>query len=279
MASYADARAANGRWLLRIEDVDTPRCTKAAEATILRQLAAYGFEVDGAISRQSERFWQYDSALSQLNATGHLFACTCTRKMLEPAARNPFGEPIYPGRCRELPVHAVAKSALRLRVKDDSKASVTFTDRVLGSFSQNVAASIGDFILRRADGLYAYQLAVVVDDAEQGVTDVVRGDDLLMNTPRQVYLQRRLGFATPRYLHVPLVKTEAGEKLSKQTLATALTLDDAVPKLQAAWAFLQQPSVGHTPSVASFWNLAIPRWNPALMRSCAGRTNRAEGPV
>lgn len=270
VASYADARAAEGRWLLRIEDVDTPRCTKGAEVEILRQLAAYGFEADDTISRQSERGAHYDFALKQLSDAGRLFACSCTRKMLGLAPRNASGEAIYPGRCRELALDEAAMTALRLRVPNDSGAQVTFADRALASLvslSQNVATDVGDFILRRADGLYAYQLAVVVDDAAQGITDVVRGEDLLMNTPRQIYLQRCLDYATPSYLHVPLVKNGAGEKLSKQTLATAIASDNAVPTLKAAWAFLKQSDTGCIASIEQFWQRAIPLWNPALMRS------------
>lgn len=267
VASYADARAADGRWLLRIEDVDAQRCCKIAEAEILHQLLAYGFEADDAISRQSERIELYDSALTQLREAGHLFACTCSRKMLEQAPRNAFGESIYPGRCRELISDSSAITALRLRVPNDANSTVTFTDRGLGSLTQNVATNVGDFILRRADGLYAYQLAVVVDDAAQGITDVVRGADLLMNTPRQIYLQRCLDYATPGYLHVPLVKNENGEKLSKQTLASAIACDTAVATLKAAWTFLKQPAVGDVASVAEFWRRAFPLWNAALIRS------------
>ncbi len=270
VASYADARAADGRWLLRIEDVDAPRCTKAAEVEVLRQLAAHGFEADGAIIRQSERIEHYELALRQLSKAGRLFACTCTRKMLELAPRNASGEAIYPGRCRALALGESATTALRLRVPDDSDAQVVFADRAfasLASLGQNVATEVGDFILRRADGLHAYQLAVVVDDAAQGITDVVRGEDLLMNTPRQIYLQRCLDYATPGYLHVPLVRNEAGEKLSKQTLATAIASDNAVPTLKAAWTFLKQPDVRVVSSVAQFWQRAIGLWNPALIRS------------
>jgi len=267
VASYVDARAVDGRWLLRIEDVDAPRCSKAAEIEILRQLDAYGFEADGAISRQSEHVERCDFALMQLSDAGHLFACVCTRKMLEFAPRNAAGETVYPGQCRELALDESATTAMRLRIPDDAEAQVVFADRALGSRSQNIATEVGDFILRRADGLYAYQLAVVVDDAAQGITDVVRGEDLLMNTPRQIYLQRRLGFAAPNYLHVPLVKNEAGEKLSKQTLATAIASDNAVPTLQAAWSFLRQPDAGRATSVVGFWHQAIPLWNPALIRS------------
>lgn len=273
VASYADARAANGRWLLRIEDVDTPRCTQAAEVEILRQLRAFGFEADSEIIRQSERSERYDLALKQLRAAGHLFACTCTRKLLKFAPRNDCGESIYPGRCRALAQVESATTALRLRVPLASDAVIAFADRALGALAQNITTEVGDFILRRADRLYAYQLAVVVDDASQCVTDVVRGEDLLMNTPRQIYLQRRLGVATPRYLHVPLVKTEAGEKLSKQTRATAIEIDNAVSTLKAAWRFLGQRDVADVASVAQFWQRAIPSWDPALTRPDAGGLN------
>ena len=271
LASYVDARAAGGRWLLRIENVDTPRCTSAAETEILRQLAAYGFVADGAIVRQSERCEHYDFALKQLAHARHLFACTCTRKTLASAPHNAWGEVIYPGRCREqVNAETAAATALRLRVHGGSDAQISFADRAFGAHWQNVATNVGDFILRRADGLYAYQLAVVVDDAEQGITDVVRGEDLLMNTPRQIYLQHCLGYATPSYLHVPLVRNEAGEKLSKQTRATAIAIDDALATLSAAWAILKQPSLGRVASVTKFWQQATALWNPALMRSSAG---------
>ena len=275
VASYADARAVDGQWLLRIEDVDTPRCTRAAEVEIFRQLFAYGFEADGEISRQTERAALYEFDLHRLREAGRLFACTCTRKMLALAPRNAAGEVIYPGQCRARALGESATTALRLRVLDNSDAQVVFADRALGSRSQDVATEVGDFILRRADGRYAYQLAVVVDDAAQGITDVVRGEDLLMNTPRQIYLQHCLHYATPGYLHVPLVKNEGGEKLSKQTLATAIAIDTAVPTLKAAWRFLQQPGVGDVASVAQFWRHAIQRWNPALMRLDKGTVKPA----
>ena len=268
VASYADARAADGQWLLRIEDVDAPRCTQAAEMAISRQLSVYGFVADGAVIRQSGRGDHYEVVLEALKSSGRLFACNCSRKMLAFARRNALSEVIYPGRCRNLKLMGSAPAtALRLRVQDDANAQIAFKDRALRVLSQNVAKEVGDFILRRADGLYAYQLAVVVDDAAQGITDVVRGEDLLMNTPRQIYLQHCLDYSTPRYLHVPLVKNQAGEKLSKQTLATAIAADTAIPTLKAAWAFLNQPDIGHVASVAQFWQRAIPIWNAALMRS------------
>ena len=271
VASYADARAAGGRWLLRIEDVDTPRCTRAAEVEILRQLAVYGFEADATVIRQSERYERFESALAQLAHDDRLFACACTRKMLGSAPHNALGEIIYPGRCRDRAIAVSAPAtALRLRVQADANAPVAFTDRALGGFTQSLASEVGDFILRRADGLYAYQLAVVVDDAEQDVTDVVRGADLLMNTPRQIYLQRLLGYATPGYLHVPVAKNDEGEKLSKQTRAAAIANDNRVATLKLAWAFLSQSEMGCITSVAHFWRKAIAHWNPALMRPAEG---------
>ena len=265
VASYADARAVNGRWLLRIEDVDTTRCSRAAESEILRQLAAYGFAADGEVVRQSERGEIYDVAIARLAQAGHVFACTCSRKMLEGASRNADGESIYPGTCRDSDVVAGVHS-LRLRVADNDDSRVEFTDRAVGVTRQNVATGVGDFVLCRADGCYAYQLAVAVDDAIQGVTDVVRGEDLLMNTPRQIYLQRRLGVATPTYLHVPLARNAKGEKLSKQTLAQPIAVDAAIETLHAAWAFLKQSDLQQTGSVDSFWKAAIAVWNPKLLQ-------------
>ena len=265
VASYADARAANGRWLLRIEDVDTTRCTRDAETEILRQLAAHGLVADGDLVRQTECGDIYAAAIARLADSGHVFACTCSRKALETALRNAEGEPIYPGTCRDSN-NIIGAHSLRLRVNDNSVSKVTFADRSLGEIAQDVATDVGDFVLRRADGCYAYQLAVVVDDARQGITDVVRGEDLLLNTPRQIYLQRLLGVATPSYLHVPLVRNADGEKLSKQTLAQAINVEAPLDGLRAAWAFLKQDDVGHLASVVAFWKAAIAAWNPRRLR-------------
>lgn len=265
VASYADARSARGQWLLRIEDVDKPRCSSLAELDIRRQLAAYGFEHDGEIARQSERGGFYDAALMRLANANHLFACTCTRKQLEAAPRNREGETIYPGTCRSRMETTEAARALRMRVPSSIEEPVAFTDRACGTISQSLANEVGDFVLRRADGLYAYQLAVVVDDALQGVTHVVRGEDLLLNTPRQIFLQRALGYLPVTYMHVPLVCNKQGEKLSKQTLAPAISVDDVLPTLHRAWAFLKQPSLGHVESIGTFWRRAAEVWTPALL--------------
>ncbi len=219
LASWLDARAAGGRWLVRMEDLDRPRCDQASADTILRQLEAYGFTWDGTVLYQSQRDAAYAAALDALRGQGAVFACSCSRSQLADAPRNAEGEIVYPGTCR---LHAAPRReahAWRVRVGD---VSAHFIDRIHGALQQDLAHEVGDFVVRRADGLFAYQLAVVVDDGFQGVTHVVRGADLLWNTPRQVYLQGLLGLPTPSYAHVPLVTNAAGQKLSKQTLAPAL---------------------------------------------------------
>lgn len=219
LASFLDARAAGGRWLVRLEDLDRPRCEPGAADTILRQLEAYGLLWDGAVLVQSQRDDAYAEALAALQALDVVYPCACTRSQLADAPRNLEGEILYPGTCRSgLPDGAVARS-WRVRVPD---VSTRFHDRIHGDLEQNLARDVGDFIIKRADGLFAYQLAVVVDDAYQGITHVVRGADLLWNTPRQQYLQHLLGLPTPVYAHVPLITNAAGQKLSKQTLAPAL---------------------------------------------------------
>ena len=219
VASFVDARAAGGRWLVRMEDLDRPRCDPAAADTILRQLEAYGLTWDGAVLAQSTRDDAYAAALEQLRGQGAAFRCGCTRSALAHARRNAQGEVVYPGTCRLHSPPAGTPHAWRVRAVE---ASVGWRDRVHGDLAQNLAQEVGDFVVKRADGLFAYQLAVVVDDAFQGVTHVVRGADLLWNTPRQIYLQDLLGVPTPAYAHVPLVTNAMGQKLSKQTLAPAL---------------------------------------------------------
>lgn len=219
VASFLDARAAGGRWLVRMEDLDRPRCEPGAADAILRQLEAYGLDWDGEVLVQSQRDDAYAVALDALKAQGAVYPCACTRSQLAAAPRNPEGEIVYPGTCRNgLPSGATAR-AWRVRVPD---ASTHFIDRIHGDLQQNLAHDVGDFIVKRADGLFAYQLAVVVDDAFQGITHVVRGADLLWNTPRQIYVQTLLGLSTPAYAHVPVITNAAGQKLSKQTQAPAL---------------------------------------------------------
>ena len=238
VASWLDARAAGGRWLLRMEDLDRPRCVAGAADAILRQLDVYGLHWDGAVQFQSTRDDAYAAALDALKAQGMAYPCTCTRAQLAQAPRNAEGEILYPGTCRNgLPPGVVAR-AWRVRVP---QGEVGFHDRIHGELSQNLPRDVGDFIVKRADGLFAYQLAVVVDDAWQGITDVVRGADLLWNTPRQIVLQTLLGLPPPRYAHVPLITNAAGQKLSKQTRAPVLPLTGCSAVLAQALAALGHP--------------------------------------
>ncbi|MCR3766842.1 tRNA glutamyl-Q(34) synthetase GluQRS, partial [Pseudomonas aeruginosa] len=205
VASYLDARAVGGRWLVRMEDLDPPREVPGAQRAILETLERYGFEWDGAVERQSERFPAYASVIEQLLRSGLAYACTCSRKQLEDFAG------IYPGFCRDAG-HTRDDAAIRLRVPE---LEYRFVDRVQGEVCQHLGREVGDFVIQRRDGLYAYQLAVVLDDAWQGITDIVRGADLLDSTPRQLYLQELLGLSQPRYLHVPLIVQPDGHKLGK----------------------------------------------------------------
>ncbi|MGD9953780.1 MAG: tRNA glutamyl-Q(34) synthetase GluQRS [Burkholderiales bacterium] len=258
VASWLDARAAGGRWHLRIEDVDAPRTAPGAEDSILRTLEALGLAWDGPIVRQRERLDRYEEALADLRARGLVYRCRCSRKEIADSGVHGLDGIVYPGTCRHAAVPAGEAAAERFLVPDEL---VAVEDRVQGRVSQMLATDIGDFVVRRRDGLHAYQLAVVVDDADVGVTDVVRGADLLDSTPRQVALQRALGFPTPRYLHVP-VATRGGEKLSKQTLAPAVSPTQALPWLEAALAFLGQPLVEAEGAEALLAGAAR-RWDPA----------------
>jgi glutamyl-Q tRNA(Asp) synthetase len=264
LASCCDARAADGRWLVRIDDIDEPRAVPGAERDILATLARYGFVADGPIVRQSGRGALYAGATTTLEERGVLFACACTRRELEDAPASPSsGERVYPGTCRDgIPADRTSRAqrSLRMRAGD---AVVVYTDRLQGTQRQDLAREVGDFVLRRADGVAAYQLAVVVDDADQQVTHVVRGADLLASTPRQIHVQRALGLATPSYLHVPVAIDASGEKLSKQTRARALP-DEPLSSLVDAWRFLDQPPVAPA-SLADFWAHAFRAWTPSRL--------------
>jgi glutamyl-Q tRNA(Asp) synthetase len=238
LASWLDARAAGGSWLVRMEDLDRPRCEPGAADTILRQLEAYGLTWDDAVLYQSQRDDAYAAALDALRSQGAVFPCTCSRSQLAQAPRNAEGEIIYPGTCRLHSRSEMTPHSWRVLAQD---VSTHFLDRVHGELQQNVAREVGDFIVKRVDGLFAYQLAVVVDDAFQGITHVVRGADLLWNTPRQIYLQSLLGLPTPAYAHVPLMTNAAGQKLSKQTLAPALSLTGRSEALAQALSALGHP--------------------------------------
>ncbi|MFT3717213.1 tRNA glutamyl-Q(34) synthetase GluQRS [Pseudorhodoferax sp.] len=262
LASWLDARAHSGRWLVRIEDVDAPRCPGGMDALILQQLTACSLVPDAPPVRQSQRGAPYQSALDRLAAAGLAYPCACSRSeilaALQARGQEPqrHGELVYPGTCRG-GLRGRPARAWRLRVP--AGPPLAWHDRRLGPQQQDVAAAVGDFVLRRADGLWAYQLAVVVDDAAQGITDVVRGEDLADNTPRQILLQRALGLPTPRYLHTPLVLGADGEKLSKQNGAAALDLRAPAEALQAAAAALGLPAAAGGPAERlAHWAAAWP---------------------
>jgi glutamyl-Q tRNA(Asp) synthetase len=262
LASCCDARAHGGEWLVRIEDLDEPRASRDVALTILTQLDRYGFRSDGTIVWQSDRGELYQAALDELIDRGFAFGCACSRRELQTARIGVGGERIYPGTCRSGVPRGRSARAWRVAVSDEL---IGFRDRLQGLYQQRLASEVGDFVVKRADDLFAYQLAVVVDDAEQEITHVVRGSDLLASTPRQIWLQRQLGFSTPTYLHHPVAIDARGEKLSKQTEAAALP-EDPLPTLLAAWRFLEQPLPSLPPSsVQAFWRWAERAWNPRVL--------------
>jgi glutamyl-Q tRNA(Asp) synthetase len=263
MASWLDARAHGGRWLLRMEDLDRPRNVPGAAEHILATLDRLGFVADGPVVWQSRRHAAYEAAFARLRAAGHVYGCACTRREIAQALAaagvrtQRHVEPVYPGTCRDGLPPGRAPRAWRARV--DARP-VRWVDRADGiERVETLPASCGDFVLLRADGIWAYQLAVVVDDGEAGVTDVVRGADLASSTARQIRLQEWLGLPTPRYLHVPLVVGEDGEKLSKQNGARALDLREPLAELGAAAAHLGLGRV-EADSIGRFWELATEAW-------------------
>ena len=269
LASWLDARAQGGRWLLRIEDVDTPRCVPGAAGLILAQLDACGLRPDAAPLWQSQRSSAYEQALQHLLADGHAYRCACTRqdvaRALSALGQPPqrFAQRVYPGTCRS-GLHGKAARATRLRTADAHGADITlhWTDRHSGPQQQNLTQEVGDFILHRADGLWAYQLAVVVDDGAQQVSHVVRGADLVDNTARQIHLQRLLGLRQPQYLHTPLVMATDGHKLSKQNGAQAVDTGRplaALAALAAAGAVLGLPAL-HACTVPDWLAAATLAW-------------------
>ncbi len=264
LASWLDARAHGGQWLVRIEDVDTPRCVPGADLLILQQLATCGLVPDAPVMWQSQRGDAYQAALDTLIAKGWAYPCGCSRKEIEDAqalmghTRERNTAAVYPGTCRD-GLNGKAARAWRLnvqRVIDDLQLDtpLAWHDRLLSTQQQDIAQDVGDFVLRRADGLWAYQLAVVVDDAAQGITHIVRGADLTDNTARQIVLQRALGLPTPSYMHTPLVLGENGEKLSKQNGAEALSLSNPLAALNAAAALLHlEPESGSVSDALTHW--------------------------
>ncbi len=257
LGSCLEAHTRGGEWLLRMEDVDEPRCSAASAAGILRTLERMGFEWDGEVLVQSRRKARYAELLDALSGKGLAYPCACTRRDLAGAALAADGAPLYPGTCRNgLPPGRKAR-AWRLGV---GTAEIEFEDGVQGRQSQRLATEVGDFVLLRADGYFAYQLAVVADDADQGITHVVRGADLLDSTPRQIHLQACLGFPRPGYAHLPVVVDAAGEKLSKQTRALPVDGGDDAATLLAALRFLGHEPPGDLADVRAIWGWARTHW-------------------
>lgn len=259
VGSYLEAKRHQGEWLVRIEDIDRPRCKPEWGDHILRTLEAFGFEWQGAPAWQSRRASLYRDALRCLTERGFCYPCACTRREIADSSLAGIEGPVYPGTCRGGVAQGRPARALRVRTDADP---ISFSDAIQGTITQNLEAEVGDFIVLRADKVVAYQLAVVVDDAEQHITHVVRGADLLASTPRQIHLQRALGYATPAYGHLPVATNGAGEKLSKQTGARAVDAGETTAWLAAALTFL-----GHGPpaglTLSELWQWAFRQWDVA----------------
>ncbi len=236
LASYCEAKSQGGRWLVRMEDIDKPREMAGTADHILHTLEAFGFEWDGGVVYQSQRTPLYQEALGQLKAKSLIYNCDCSRKEIADSAQQGIDGLVYPGTCRHKTAFKIPHAS-RVIVNN---APITFTDAIQGEIQQNLAKDVGDFVLKRVDGLFAYQLGVVVDDFEQGITNILRGADLLDSTPRQIYLQQLLGHPTPQYAHIPVASNVAGEKLSKQTMAPEINAAQASILLTQALDFLGQ---------------------------------------
>lgn len=263
LASYADARAVGGRWLVRMEDLDPPREMAGAATHILHTLEAFGFEWDGSVLYQSSRHEAYRERLEQLKRLELCYPCTCSRKQWQQQAATGTDGLIYRGHCAGLPPQRLSTAtphAWRMRTPDET---VSFDDRIVGTYRQNPHRDIGDFVLLRADGFWAYQLAVVCDDAEQGITDIVRGQDLLVSTPRQIVLQRALGLPRPRYAHLPLLTNALGQKWSKQTLAPAVSPADAESLLRRVSGYLKLPPAPAVNRPRDLLDWAAAHWDTA----------------
>lgn len=262
VGSCLDARSRGGAWLVRIDDLDPPRIMPGAARHILHTLRAFGFDWDAPVVYQSTRAVAYHAALHRLRAGGWIYPCACSRREIADSAWQGIEGPVYAGTCRGGLRDARCARALRVRTHSEA---IAFTDAVQGEIAQSLEHEIGDFVVYRADRVFAYQLAVVVDDAEQGITDIVRGADLLLSTPRQIHLQRLLGLPAPRYAHLPVAVNAAGQKLSKQTLARAVEPDAARAVLTAALDFLgQSPAAAmRRLPLAAFWRAAIAEWDAA----------------
>lgn len=262
------ARSEGGRWLLRIEDIDTLRVVPGAADAILHTLEAFGLCWDGPVTYQSHRLPYYEEALRHLLDAGLAYPCSCSRQDVARTATKPLGMLVYPGTCRDGPRRSGQPTAIRLRT--DTRI-ICFHDRIQGSYSQCLETTVGDFVIRRADGLFTYQLAVVVDDAAQGVTQIVRGSDLLESTPRQIYLQKLLRLPTPSHHHLPVAVDGFGYKLSKQTRAEPVDYRQPAPSLLAALRFLGQnppPELADT-RLDEIWSWALSNWRPERIPALA----------
>lgn len=257
VGSFLEARSRGGQWLLRMEDLDPPREMPGAAANILRTLEAFGFEWDGEVVYQSQRHHLYRAALEQLITQGDAYGCACTRKEISAQGRRGVDGMVYPGTCRHGLAAGRSPRAWRLRVPD---AELGFDDRLQGHYAQQLQRDIGDFVLLRADGFWAYQLAVVVDDIQQQITDIVRGADLLVSTPRQLWLRQCLGGEAVSHCHLPLMVNAAGEKLSKQTLAPAISPALAAQELRLALHRLGHAAPAEAQTLAELWQWAHANW-------------------
>ena len=259
VVSYLDARSVGGRWLVRVEDLDTPRCVPGATDRILQLLEAWGFVWDGPVLYQSTRQNYYEEALKSLHETNVIYPCACSRKEIAQIAHAGVDGPVYPGTCRDGLAAGREPRAWRIRTVDTPQR---FIDLIQGTQCAILSEEVGDFVLRRADGLFAYQLAVVVDDEDQGVTHIVRGADLLDSTPRQNYLQQLLNYRHLQYAHIPVLANLAGEKLSKQTFAAPLQIDNPVHSIWSALQFLGQrpPELLLNAALDELWAWAIAHW-------------------
>ena len=266
MGSYLDAKHNNGIWLVRIEDIDTPRCVPGAADDILRTLEIFGLHSDEPVIYQSQRTSAYEESLQRLKDLGSAYRCGCTRKEIADSALHGIEGPVYPGTCRNgIPA---GRNGRAWRVLTDNHET-GFDDALQGHMAQHLETEIGDFVVKRADNLFAYQFAVVVDDAYQGITHVVRGADLLASTPRQIHLQRLLGFSTPAYMHLPVAVNGHGEKLSKQTLAAPVKINNTCAMLYRVLLFLgqQPPAKVREGSTKELLDWAVNHWNPAATRN------------
>jgi len=260
VASYLDARSQKGKWLLRMEDLDKPREMPGAADDILRTLDAYGFEWDGKVMYQSQRHDAYQAVLDKLISEDLVYPCNCSRREIADIAHAGIEGPVYPGLCRQKPIRN--RQAMAWRIKNDV-AHLIFKDQIQGMFDHHMHDEIGDFVLKRADGQYAYQLAVVVDDAEQNITHVVRGADLLNSTSRQILLQYYLNYKSPVYAHIPLVVSSNGQKLSKQNQAPPLNPKLRSSQLIQAFQFLGLNThlYSSDEKLSELWHRAMHDWS------------------